>query len=60
MQGMPCLDKTKLTGTHMDRLSECAYRIFTKLQSTAEGRKMLRDEIELYRKEQAERRLAKC
>ena len=60
MQAMPCLDKTKLTGTHKDRLSECAYRIFTKLQSTKEGRRMLREEIELYRKEQAERRLAKC
>ena len=46
----------------MVRLSECAYRILSILKSTPEGRKKLRDEIELMRKEQAEkkRRLAKC
>ena len=60
MQAMPCLDKTKLTGTQMDRLSECAYRIYTKLQGTKEGRKMLREEIKLMRQEKAEREGAKC
>ncbi len=62
MQEVPSLDVTKLTEAHMVRLSECAYRILSILKSTPEGRKKLRDEIELMRKEQAEkkRRLAKC
>ena len=60
MQEIPVLDKTQLTEAHMKRLGECAYRILSILKSTPEGRKKLRDELELMRKEQEERRLAKC
>lgn len=60
MQGMPILDETQLTEAHMKRLGECAYRILSILKSTPEGRKKLREELELMRKEQEERRLAKC
>ncbi len=60
MQGIPYLDETKITDSQMNRLGECAYRFLAKLKSTKEGRKMLREELELMRKEKAERRLAKC
>ena len=60
IQGVPRLDETKITEEQWKRLAECAYRILVKLKSTKAGRKMLRDEIELMRKEKAERNVAKC
>ena len=54
------IDATQIPEAQMRRLCEGAYGILVKLQSTAEGRKMLRDEIKLMRQEQAERRRAKC
>ncbi len=54
------IDATQIPEVQMRRLCEGAYRLLVKLQSTAEGRKMLREETKLYRQEQAERRRAKC
>lgn len=58
MQGVPCLDVTKITETQWRRLAEGAFRILVKLKSTKEGRKMLREELELMRKEKKERYMA--
>ena len=54
------IDASRIPEPQMRRLCEGAYEILVKLQSTDEGRKMLREEMELMRKEKAERRLAKC
>ena len=60
IQGVPRIDETKISEAQWKRLAEGAYRLLVKLKSTKEGRKMLRDEIELMRKEKAERNVAKC
>lgn len=54
----PYLEKAKLTEAQWMRLGEGAYRILTKLKSTEEGRRMLREEIAQMRKEKRE--AAKC
>jgi len=57
MQGIK-IDASQIPEAQMRRLCEGAYGILVQLKSTAEGRKMLREEIELMRKEKRE--AAKC
>ena len=59
MQGIK-IDPTQIPEPQMLRLCEGAYRLLVQLKSTAEGRKMLREEIKLMRQEKAEREGAKC
>ena len=54
------IDASQIPEVQMRRLCEGAYGILVKLQSTAEGRKMLREEIKLMRQEKADREAAKC
>jgi len=54
------IDASQIPEAQMRRLCDGAYGILVKLKSTAEGRKMLREEIRLMRKEKAEREGAKC
>ena len=44
----------------MRRLCDGAYGLLVQLQSTEEGRKMLREEIKQMRREKAERSASKC
>ena len=50
MQGI-YIDPNQIPEPQMRRLCEGAYKLLAKLQSTEEGREMLRAEIELMRKE---------
>ena len=54
------IDVSQIPEPQMKRLCEGAYNLLVLLKSTEEGRRMLREEIALMRKEKAERRLAKC
>lgn len=51
------IDATQIPEQQMRSLCEGAYEILQQLKSTKEGRKMLREEIALMRKE---REAAKC
>lgn len=57
MQGIK-IDASQIPEQQMHRLCEGAYGLLVRLQSTKEGRKMLREEIALMRKEKRE--AAKC
>ena len=57
MQGIK-IDVSQIPEQQMRRLCEGAYGLLVQLQSTKEGRKMLREEIALMRKEKRE--AAKC
>ena len=59
MQGIK-IDVSQIPEQQMRRLCEGAYGLLVQLQSTEEGRKMLREEIKLMRREKAEREAAKC
>lgn len=45
------IDPNQIPEQQMRRLCEGAYKLLAKLQSTEEGREMLRKEMELMRKE---------
>jgi hypothetical protein len=60
MQGIPYLDKSKITDSQWIRLGESAFRILQSIKNTKEGRKMLREEIKLMRQEKAERKNRSC
>ena len=57
MQGIK-IDASQIPEQQMRRLCEGAYGLLVRLQSTKEGRKMLREEIAQMRKEKRE--AAKC
>ena len=57
MQGIK-IDASQIADQQMRRLCEVAYGLLVQLQSTEEGRRMLREEIALMRKEKRE--AAKC
>ena len=59
MQERVEIDVSKVPEYRMQEICECADAFVRGLLATKEGRKMLREERELYRKEQAERRAAK-
>ena len=59
MQGIK-IDASQIPEAQMRRLCDGAYGILVQLKSTAEGRKMLREEIKLMRQEKADREAAKC
>ena len=59
MQGIK-IDVSQIPEQQMRRLCEGAYGLLVQLQSTEEGRKMLREEIKLMRREKAERSASKC
>ena len=52
------IDPNQIPEPQMRRLCEGAYNLLVKLQSTEEGRRMLREEIAQMRKEKRE--AAKC
>ena len=59
MQGIK-INLQQIPEQQMRRLCDGAYGLLVQLQSTEEGRKMLREEIALMRKEKTERSVSKC
>ena len=59
MQGIK-INPQLIPEQQMRRLCDGAYGLLVQLQSTEEGRKMLREEIALMRKEKTERSVSKC
>ena len=54
------VDLSKVPQPQMMRLCEAASEMMRALKRTKEGRRMLREEIELMRREKAERSVSKC
>ncbi len=59
MQGIK-INAQLIPEQQMRRLCDGAYGLLVQLQSTEEGRKMLREEIKAMRREKAERSASKC